>query len=40
MGSLGTDTNISDITYVNVYTWSSNQVRNITNPCVELKSCL
>ncbi|KAJ5935775.1 hypothetical protein N7466_005322 [Penicillium verhagenii] len=26
MGSLGTDTNISDITYRNIYTWSSNQM--------------
>lgn len=26
MGSLGTDTNISDITYKKVYTWSSNQM--------------
>ena len=26
MGSLGTDTNITDITYKNVYTWASNQV--------------
>ncbi|KAK5119827.1 hypothetical protein LTR85_007153 [Meristemomyces frigidus] len=26
MGSLGADTNISDITYQNVYTWSSNQM--------------
>ncbi|CAI7602734.1 unnamed protein product [Penicillium glandicola] len=26
MGSLGSDTNISDITYRNVYTWSSNQM--------------
>ncbi|KAI7162641.1 Rhamnogalacturonase [Hortaea werneckii] len=26
MGSLGTDTNISDITYQNIYTWSSNQM--------------
>jgi len=26
MGSLGSDTNISDITYQNVYTWSSNQM--------------
>ena len=26
MGSLGTDTDISDITYKNVYTWTSNQV--------------
>lgn len=26
MGSLGADTNISDITYNNVYTWSSNQM--------------
>lgn len=26
MGSLGADTNISDITYKNVYTWSSNQM--------------
>ena len=27
MGSLGTDTDISDITYLNVYTVASNQVR-------------
>jgi len=27
MGSLGEDTDISDITYKNVYTWTSNQVR-------------
>lgn len=26
MGSLSTGVNISDITYRNVYTWSSNQV--------------
>lgn len=26
MGSLGADTNISDITYRNVYTWNSNQM--------------
>lgn len=26
MGSLGTDTKISDITYQNIYTWSSNQM--------------
>lgn len=26
MGSLGSDTNISDITYRNVYTWKSNQM--------------
>jgi rhamnogalacturonan hydrolase len=26
MGSLGTDTNITDILYRNVYTWSSNQM--------------
>lgn len=26
MGSLGADTNISDITYRNIYTWSSNQM--------------
>jgi rhamnogalacturonan hydrolase len=26
MGSLGADTNVSDITYKNVYTWSSNQM--------------
>ena len=26
MGSLGTGTNVSDITYKNVYTWSSNQM--------------
>lgn len=26
MGSLGTDTEISDIVYSNVYTWKSNQM--------------
>lgn len=26
MGSLGADTDISDITYKNVYTWKSNQM--------------
>lgn len=26
MGSLGTATNISDITYKNIYTWQSNQM--------------
>ena len=26
MGSLGTDTDISDIVYRNVYTWKSNQM--------------
>lgn len=26
MGSLGADTNITDITYRNVYTWNSNQM--------------
>lgn len=26
MGSLAADTNISDVTYRNVYTWSSNQM--------------
>lgn len=26
MGSLGTDVEISDITYRNVYTWKSNQM--------------
>lgn len=26
MGSLGADTNISDVVYRNVYTWKSNQM--------------
>ena len=26
MGSLSTDVNISDVTYRNIYTWSSNQM--------------
>lgn len=26
MGSLGSDVNVSDITYKNVYTWDSNQM--------------
>ena len=29
MGSLGSDTNVSDITYKNIYTWSSNQVSHV-----------
>lgn len=31
MGSLGAGTNISDITYKNVYTWSSNQMCEYNN---------
>lgn len=26
MGSFGSDTNVSDITYRNIYTWSSNNM--------------
>lgn len=29
MGSLGADTDISDITYKNIYTWDSNQMMMI-----------
>lgn len=29
MGSLGADTDISDITYKNIYTWNSNQMMMI-----------
>lgn len=30
MGSLAEDTDISDITYSNIYTWKSNQVRPLS----------